>query len=499
MSKIDEMSGAYRFQDEYRHFIGGEWVASIEGGTIDQINPSTGSVLSRIQSGGKKDVDRAVEAAALAFRSWSRSGAAQRQALLLEFARRVRARQKDYALMETLSNGKTISEASFWDIPLVAEQFELFSGAAYSLAGETRDYPDAVGLVHREPLGVCAQVIPWNVPLLMMAAKIAPAIVAGNTVVLKPAETACLAVLEFFREMSDIIPPGVVNVVTGYGAEIGEALVTHPLVRKVAFTGSLATARRISQYASVNMIPQTMELGGKSAQIVCTSANVDAAVEGAAVSTVFNKGEVCLAGSRVFVHESIKDEFIDKLLGVIGRIRVGDPLDSRTQLGALASRNQFDKVCGYFKIAREEGATVAIGGDVAHVEGMENGFFVMPTVLTDVDNRMRVAQEEIFGPVTCVMTWAEEEEVIHQANDSPYGLAGGLWTRDLTQAHRLAKAMETGTVWVNRYFNHRPGMALGGYKQSGYGREFAHDILREYTHTKGVVVSLDDGPVGIFS
>lgn len=498
MLQISESGKTFRFQEEYKHFIGGEWVSSMLGGTIDQINPATGQVLSRIQAGSGMDAERAVAAAARAFKSWSRSSATERQALLLEFARRVRARQNEYALMETLGNGKTITESRYWDIPIVAEQFELFAGAAYSLVGETRDYPDAVGLVHREPLGVCAQVIPWNVPLLMMAAKIAPALAAGNTVVLKPAETACLSVLEFFREMEDIIPPGVVNVVTGYGADVGEALVSHPQVRKVAFTGSVSTARRISQYASVNMIPQTMELGGKSAQIVCPSANLDAAVEGAALSTVFNKGEVCLAGSRIFVHASLRDAFVDKLLGVISRIRVGDPLDPGTQMGALASQKQFDKVRSYFDVARQEGATIAIGGDVARVPGLEDGFFVQPTVLTDVDNRMRVAQEEIFGPVTCVMAWDDEEDVIRQVNDSPYGLAGGLWTRDLTQAHRLARAMETGTVWVNRYFNHRLGMALGGYKQSGYGREFAYDILREYSHTKGVVMNLNDGPLGIF-
>jgi aldehyde dehydrogenase len=487
------------FKGEYGHFINGEWVAGASGETIAQINPATGKALSLIQSGTKDDVYRAVESASSAFEKWSQSTAEARQELLFEFARRMRARASEYALMETLNNGKTITESTYFDVPLAISQFELFAGAAFGLKGESRDYPDALQIVHREPLGVCAQIIPWNVPLVMMAAKIAPALAAGNTVVLKPAESTCLSVLEFFAEMADILPPGVVNVITGYGQAVGEALVTHKDVRKVAFTGSVPTARHVIRYASANLIPQTMELGGKSAQIVCASADVDAAVEGAALSTVFNKGEVCLAGSRVFVHESVKEEFSEKLAGILKNIRVGDPLDPSTQLGALASRAQLQKVCGYFESAPAEGAERLVGGETAKVEGLEDGYFVKPTVFHNVSNSMRIAQEEVFGPVTCLIPWKDESEVLMQANDSAYGLAGGIWSRDLAQTHRIARKMETGTVWVNRYFNVKTGMALGGYKQSGFGREFAHDILMDYTHTKSVVVSLAEGPIGIFS
>ena len=298
--KLKETENPYGILSEYGHFIGGEWVSSSGGETIDLMNPATGEVLSRIQSGTPDDINRAVAAAKAAFPAWSQSSASQRQEILYEMARRLKARMQDYAVFETLNNGKPIREGMFFDLPTAIMQFEVFAGAAYGIHGETHNYADAIGIVHREPLGVCAQIIPWNVPMIMMASKIAPALAAGNTIVLKPAETVCLSVMEFFREMADLIPAGVVNVVTGYGAAVGEALVTHPDVRKVAFTGSVATARRIIQYASENVIPQTLELGGKSAHIVCADADIDAAVEAATMSTVLNKGEVCLAGSRMF-------------------------------------------------------------------------------------------------------------------------------------------------------------------------------------------------------
>src|SRR5882672_1735004 len=491
-------SAASPFRAEYGHFIGGEWCTGSSGKTIEQFNPATGEVLARIQAGSPEDAKRAVDSAAAALPMWARSSAKERQDLLLEFARRLRARAADYARMECLNNGKTITEASYWDIPKSAEIFEYFAGAAYGLHGETHDYADTVSLVHREPIGVVAQIIPWNVPLLMMAGKIAPAIVAGCPLVLKPAETVCLSVLEFICEVADILPKGVVNIVTGYGADVGEALVTHPAVRKVAFTGSVPTARRILQYAATNIIPQTLELGGKSAQVVCPSANIDAAVEGAAMSTVFNKGEVCLAGSRVFVHESVLDEFTAKLKGVIESIRIGDPLNAATQLGAQASKAQYEKIRSYLELAPREGASVVTGGGVAKIAGFERGYFIQPTILGNVSNSMRVAREEIFGPVTSILSWSSEAEVVRLVNDSPYGLAGGIWSRDVGQAHRIAREMQTGTIWINRYYNYHVGIPLGGYKQSGFGREFAHDILRDYTITKAVVVSLGDGKLGVF-
>lgn len=483
---------------EYGHFINGEWVQGASGETIDLFNPATGEAISKIQSGSAPDVIRAVAAAKAAFPKWSRSSAAERQELMMEIARRLKARIHHYATLETLNNGKPIRESMYFDLPNVISQFEFYAGAAYSLHGETMDYPDAVGLVHREPLGVCAQIIPWNVPLLMTALKIGPALVTGNTVVLKPAETVCLSVLEFFREMADILPPGVANVVTGYGHALGESLVTHPDVRKVSFTGSVTTARRIFEYASVNIIPQTLELGGKSAHIVCADANIDAAVESATMSTVLNKGEVCLAGSRLFLHEAVQEEFLAKFAAALGKIRQGDPMDPATQLGAQASPMQLSRVEGYLKLGVEEGAKVLIGGTRNTEGSLAKGNFVLPTVFTNVRNDMRIAQEEIFGPVTSVITWKDEDEMIRQANGVNYGLAGGIWTSNLTAAHRIARALETGIVWINRYFNVKSNMPAGGYKQSGIGREGGYEVLNHYTQTKSVVVNLDVHPMGMF-
>lgn len=324
------------FQAEYGHFINGEWVGGSSSEKIAMINPANLEVLSYIQSGNAEDVNRAVEAATQAFPKWSRSTPSERQAALYEMARRLRARANDYAAMLSLDNGKPIMEALHIDIPATIGQFELFAGAAFGLHGQTIDATQGVAIIHREPLGVVAQIIPWNVPLVMMATKIAPALAAGNTIVLKPAESVCLAVMEFIREMADLLPPGVLNVITGYGPNVGEALVTHPNVRKVAFTGSRPTAQKLMQYASVNVIPQTLELGGKSANIICADADMDAAAESAAMSIVVNKGEICFAATRHFVHESVMDAFVEKVQNILRKIRVGDPMIPSTQMGPQA-------------------------------------------------------------------------------------------------------------------------------------------------------------------
>ncbi len=475
----------------YGHFIAGEWVESDSGSTIPLENPATREVLAYIQAGNSRDAERAVEAAAAAFPKWSQSSAAERQALLLAIVDRLKARHFEYAMMETLNNGKPISESMHMDINWAIDQFTYFAGAAWHIHGDTFDFADATMLVHREPIGVVAQIIPWNVPLTMAAMKLAPALVTGCTMVLKPAEVACWSVMEFIKDIADLLPPGVVNVITGYGSDVGEALVQHPKVRKVAFTGSRPTAKKIITYASANIIPQTMELGGKSANIVCEDADVEAAALSAVISTVFNKGEVCHAGTRSFVHEKVEDQFLDHLAKGLRAIRQGDPLHPSTQLGAMASQAQFEKVHRYLELGIEEGATAFAGGKPASVAGLEDGFFIEPTIFTDVRNDMRIAQDEIFGPVNSVIRWNDEDEMMRLVNDVEYGLGGGIWTNDLRRAHRLSRAMETGMIWVNRYYNFKPGMPTGGMKQSGFGREQCLETLNHYTVAKAVVINLE--------
>lgn len=478
-------------QKTFGHFIGGEWVGGESGDTIALKNPATRDVLAHIQAGGAKDVDKAVSAASEAFPAWSRSSPGERQGLLRALAQKIRERQFDYAMMEVLNNGKPITDAFTHDIAGAIGQFEYFAGTAFHIHGQTFDFADSTVIVHREPIGVVAQIIPWNVPLLMAAFKLAPALAAGCTVVLKPAEVACLSVMEFINDIADIVPPGVINVVTGYGADVGEPLVAHPKVRKVAFTGSRPTAQKIMQYSSANIIPQTLELGGKSANIVCEDADVEAAAQSAVITTVFNKGEVCAAGTRVFVHQSVEDRFLDAFQRRLQTVRQGDPLDPSTQLGAMASKVQFDKVMGYLEVGAKEGARAVAGGGAAAIAGLDGGYFIEPTIFADVRNEMRIAQEEIFGPVTSVIRWNDEEEMLRHVNDTEYGLAGGIWTQNLTRAHRIARGMETGVIWINKYYNFKPGMPLGGYKQSGIGREGALETLNHYTLEKSVVINLE--------
>lgn len=482
-------------QEEYGHFIGGKWVKSAAGKRIALRNPANGEHLAWIQAGDAADARRAVDAASAAFPSWSQSRPGQRQEILEEMSRRLLARLQDYAVYETLNNGKPISESLHVDIPASAEHFKYYTGVPWEMQGQTYNRPDGLTFTLREPKGVCAQIIPWNVPMIMMAWKVAPAIATGCTVVLKPSEIVCLSVLEFFREMADIIPPGVVNVLTGYGPDVGEALVTDPRVQKVAFTGSQATARKLMQYASVNIIPQSLELGGKSAMIVCEDADIDGAVMSTLRSNVYNKGEVCSAATRIFVHDKIRDQFLEKLIAALARVKIGDPMRPDTQLGPLASEAQFNKVLGYLDLGVQEGAKIVAGGKRATGGDLDSGYYIEPTIFTGVDNGMRIAQEEIFGPVTVVIGWNDEQEVLRQANESQYGLVGGLWTKDLNRAMRFTRGLETGVVWVNKWYNFTGGASGNPYKGSGIGREGGPDAgMENYTNLKMAVINLAEGP-----
>lgn len=474
---------------EYGHFINGEWVEGGSGASIALQNPATRESLGSIQAGNAVDVDRAVRAAYAAFSMWGRSEALYRQRIMLAMAERLRARADDFAVMESLNNGATITETVHF-VAHAIEQLEYWAGAGITVRGQTVDFPDTIGIIHRQPLGVVAQIIPWNAPLIMAVQKLGPALAAGCTVVLKPAETACLAVLNLFELVGDLLPPGVVNLVTGYGQDVGEPLVSHELVRKVTFTGSRVTAQKVIQYASRNIIPQTMELGGKSANIVCADADLQKVAQSAVMTTVGNSGEVCLAGSRVFVHESVKEEFTGLFRTMLSHVKQGDPLSPESNIGCQASLPQFEKVEGYLKLAREEGADIIAGGSRACIAGLEDGLFIQPTILDKCHPDMRVMQEEIFGPVTGLISWNDEDQLLKQVNGVEYGLGGAIWTKDVSRAHNISRQIEAGTVWINCYYNMRLGLPVGGFKQSGFGRENTLDALDDYTHTKSVVVQL---------
>jgi acyl-CoA reductase-like NAD-dependent aldehyde dehydrogenase len=474
----------------YGHFIGGEWLAGDSGDLIELRNPATQAKLGYIQSGNAVDVRRAVDAAHAAFPKWSRMYPAERQQIIAGIIQKLRDRRLEYAVMETLNNGKSIFEAYNFDIPIALSFLEPFVGAAFEVKGETFEVPDATVLSFREPIGVVAQIIPWNVPLIMFALKIGPALAAGCTIVLKPSEIVCLAVMEFVKDIAELLPPGVLNVVTGYGPAIGEPLITDPRVRKVAFTGSRATAQKIITMASANIIPQTMELGGKSAHIICEDADLEAAAESAVMGNIVNKGEACIAGTRLFVHRKIADDFLPLLKSKLAAVPQGDPLDPAVVLGPQASQMQYDKILSYIELGKQEGARVIMGGERAIIPGFEQGLFIQPTLLGDVRSDMRVMQEEIFGAVTGVFLWDDEEEMLCQANDTTYGLAGGIFTRDLSRAHRIARSLETGMIWVNRYLNFKPNQWVGGHKASGFGTEGVRATMDHYTVMKSIVINL---------
>jgi aldehyde dehydrogenase len=492
-----------QFASKYRNFIGGEWVEPIDGRFFTNISPVDGQACCEIARSDHKDVDRAVEAAWRAAKTWTRSSPAERSALLHKIADRLEANLETLAVAESWDNGKAVRETLHADVPLAIDHFRYFGSVIRGEAGDVCEIDaDTVSMEVHEPLGVVGQIIPWNFPMLMAAWKLAPALAAGNCVVIKAASQTPVGILLIMELIGDLLPPGTVNVVSGSGAEVGKPLATHPGIRKVGFTGETNTGRLIMQYASENIIPVTLELGGKSPNVFLESVMaaddefLDKAVEGL-VLFAFNQGEVCTCPSRALIHERIYDRFIERCIQRVEAIRMGDPLDPATMMGAQASRDQFDKILGYIDVGRQEGAEVLAGGGPFENPVYPNGFYIRPTLLRG-HNKMRVFQEEIFGPVLSVTTFRDDAEALAIANDTMYGLGAGVWTRDVHQLRYFSRGIEAGRVWCNCYHLYPAHASFGGYKKSGIGRETHKMMLNHYRHTKNILTSYSTKPLGFF-
>ncbi len=479
-----------RIQD--RLFIGGEFVDSADGATFVVVNPHDGTKLADVAEARPADVDRAVASAQAAFPRWSTVPAADRGRLLLKLADAIEAHAQELARLETLDTGHPIRDSLRLDVPRTAATFRYFGGMADKVQGSVVPVePGFLNYVLREPVGVVGQVVPWNFPLMFTSWKMGPALAAGNTVVFKPAELTPLSTLRLAELMVDAgFEPGVVNIVPGFGPVAGEHLAGHPGVQKIAFTGSCATGRKIVAASAGNFKRVQLELGGKGANIVFNDADLATAVNGSAFAIFHNQGQACIAGSRLLLHESIADEFLDRFLALARSIRIGDPLDPSTEMGPLTSRIHQDRVLTYVKVARDQGCEILTGGKPPDDPVLARGYYVEPTVVRAQPGD-RVFQEEVFGPFVTVTTFRDEAEAIALANVVDYGLGGGLWTRDLARAHRVAGALQVGMVWINSYKRVNPGSPFGGIRNSGYGREMGFEAMREYTEAKSVWVNVD--------
>ena len=491
-------------KSRYDNYIGGEWVAPVKGQYFENITPVTGKPFTEIARSTAEDIDKALDAAHAAKDAWGKTSAAARSVILNQIADRIEANLQDLAIAETWENGKSVRETMAADLPLAVDHFRYFAGVIRAQEGGISEIDATTVAYHiQEPLGVVGQIIPWNFPILMAVWKLAPALAAGNCVVMKPAEQTPWSILKVVELIGDLLPAGVLNIVNGFGVEAGKPLASSPRIAKIAFTGETTTGRLIMQYASANLIPVTLELGGKSPNIFFdnVAAEKDAfynkALEGFTMFAL-NQGEVCTCPSRALIQDSIYDQFLGDALERVGKIKQGNPLDTDTMIGAQASNDQLEKILSYMDIGTQEGAKILAGGHRAELEGdLAGGYYVQPTVF-EGNNKMRIFQEEIFGPVLAVTTFKDEAEALEIANDTVYGLGSGVWTRDGARAYRMGRNIKAGRVWTNCYHAYPAHAAFGGYKESGIGRETHKMMLDHYQQTKNILVSYNPNKLGFF-
>ena len=488
-----------KLQERYKLFINGEWRDASDGQTVKTYSPVDGSLLAEVAEATKEDVDAAVSSAREAFKTWKNSTVKERAKILNQIADIIDANAELLATVETMDNGKPIRETMAVDVPLAAEHFRYFAAAIISEEDSAKMLDNnTLSLILREPIGVVGQIVPWNFPFLMGAWKLAPVLASGCCTVLKTSSTTPLSVLEFAKLIQDVLPAGVFNVITGSGSKSGQYILDHEGFDKFAFTGSTEIGYNVAKAAAEKLIPATLELGGKSANIIFPDCDFEQALDGAQLGILFNQGQVCCAGSRIFVHEDIYDKFVPELVKRFNSVTIGNPLDPNTQMGSQIDKRQMNKILSYVKIGTDEGATLLCGGEQFTENGLENGCFIRPTLLGNVTNDMRVAKEEIFGPVACIIKFKSEDEVIEMANDSEYGLGGAVFTNDINRAVRISRAIETGRVWINTYNAIPEGAPFGGYKKSGIGRETHKVILEHYTQMKNILINLSGAPSGFY-
>ena len=486
-------------QNRYQLFIGGQWRDASDGEFFTTKCPANGEKLAECAQATKEDVDDAVREAWKAFETWKKVPTSERAAILNKIADIIDANTEHLAMVESLDNGKPIRETMAIDIPLSAKHFRYFAGCIMAEEGSANILDEQfLSLILREPIGVVGQIVPWNFPFLMAAWKLAPVLAAGCCTVFKPSSDTSLSVLEFARLVQDVIPKGVFNVITGSGSKSGQYMLDHKGFRKLAFTGSTEVGRQVALAAADRLIPATLELGGKSANIFFPDCNWEQAIDGLQLGILFNQGQVCCAGSRVFVHEDIYDKFLEDAVKAFNNVKVGVSWDPETQMGSQINERQLEKILSYVEIGKQEGARLICGGERISDGELAKGCFMRPTLLADVTNDMRVAQEEIFGPVACILKFRDEDEVIRMANDNAYGLGGAVWTRDLNRAIRVSRGIETGRMWVNTYNQIPEGSPFGGYKESGIGRETHKVILEHYTQMKNIMINLSEAPSGFY-